>query len=180
MMLHRMPIIERAEVFRLPSGRFIIRVTEREPIARLNGDVVVPIDREGWILPISTADFELDLPIIEVEEPYALDAVGRVKSPSVQAALHFMERLRNSGSGLYPIISVLRVGKEREISFTTVSPDYHVILAPDVSAVALSLLGEIMKKTRESGIESCTIDMRYREQVVIRPLRTGRNGKERG
>ncbi len=179
-MLRRMPMIKWAEVDRVPPGWIIIRVVEREPIAMLSDDTLIPVDEDGWVLPISASDFDLELPIVEPSGDYRIDAVGRVESVSVESALRFLKLVRASGLPLFQEISVLSVDEGGGITLTTVSQGHRVHLGVELSMDNVMLLCEVMKDLQDRGIESCTIDMRYKDQVVVHKAQPGKSHRERG
>jgi cell division septal protein FtsQ len=165
--LQRMPLIKSIDIDRIPPDRLVIRVSERKPVALLSGETVIPLDEEGWLLPISISDFQLDLPIIRPAGNYSVDAVDRIDSGTIRAALRFLTILRNSGLPLEKDISVLTVEEDGEIRFTTVSRDFKIYMGQDNTIENLHLLMEVMKDLGGREIESCAIDMRYEDQVVV-------------
>ncbi len=165
--LQRMPLIKSVDIDRIPPDRLVIRLREREPVALFSGETVVPIDENGWLLPISVSDFRMDLPIIRPAGDYIVDAANHVDSGAVRAALRFLEVLRESGLALVQEVSVLTVEENGDIRFTTVSGDYKIYMGRDSTVENLRLLMEVMKDLRGREIESCAIDMRYEDQVVV-------------
>ena len=165
--LQRMPLIKDVDVDRIPPDRIVIRVVERNPIAMLSGEVAKPVDEEGWLLPRSLLGFDFDLPIIEPAGEYAVNAVGRIESESIRIALDFLKNLRDANVALLRDISVLSVESDGVVRFTTVSREFKVYMNHDASIDEFHLLRGVMKDLEGKGIESCTIDMRYKDQIVV-------------
>lgn len=165
--LQRMPLIKAVEIDKIPPGRIVIHVAERTPIALLGGEVLRPIDEEGWILPISLSEVNGDLPVIEPSDDFTVDAIGRVGSESIRSTLRFLTRLKEMNDPLLDNISVVSVGEGGEIRFTTVDHRFSVYLDPEVSVEYYSLLQEVMKDLEGESIDGRTIDMRFEDQVVV-------------
>ncbi len=166
-LLQRMPLIKSVEVDRMPPDRIVISVDEREPLAVLGGDLAQPVDEEGWLVPVSLSDFDIDLPIIEPSGELTVNAVGRVESESILIALDFLKKLRDTNSSLLKDISVLSVGGNDTVRFTTVSHGFDVHISHDASIDEFYLLRDVMKDLEGKDREFCTIDMRYKDQVVV-------------
>jgi cell division septal protein FtsQ len=166
-MLQRMPLIKSVAVDRIPPDRIVIRVEEREPLAMLGGEVAQPVDEEGWLVPVSLSDFDIDLPIIEPSGEFTVNAVGRIESESILIALDFLKKLKNTNSFLLEDISVLSVEGNNMVRFTTVTRGFDVHISHDASIDEFYLLRDVIKDLEVKDREFCTIDMRYKDQVVV-------------
>jgi len=165
--LQRMPLIKKVDVDRIPPDRIVINVVEREPAAMLNGETILPVDDEGWLLPISASDYDLDLPIINIADKHDIDAAGRVDSRFILVALGFLKTLRENEMPLLDDISVLSVEEEGGIRLSTNRDDCVIYLNSDVTAEDLCLLMEVRKNLDWKEKGSYSIDMRYKDQVVV-------------
>jgi cell division septal protein FtsQ len=165
--IEKMPLIRRADVDRIPPDRVVIRVVEREPVALLAGEVLTPIDGEGWLLPIPPEMGTFDLPVIEPGEPVEPDAVGRVGSESVLRLLEFLNGLRKTAGDLVRNISVLAPDGEGGFRLTTVDRNRRILFAGAPTGRELRLLREVSDELDRKGVGSCTVDLRYRDQVVV-------------
>ena len=165
--LQRMPLIKKVDVDRIPPDRIVINVVEREPVAMLNGETILPVDDEGWLLPVSASDYDLDLPIINITDTHDIDAVGRVDSRSILIALDFLKTLRENEMPFPDDISVLSIEKEGGIRLSTNRDDCVIYLNSDVTVEDLCLLSEVRKNLDWKETGSHSIDMRYKDQVVV-------------
>jgi cell division septal protein FtsQ len=166
-LLESTPLIRRADIDRIPPDRIVIEVVEREPIALLNVNPVTPIDEDGWLLSIPPETGEFDLPIIDPGETVDVDSAGRVTSEAIGHLLSFLITLRESAGDILKDISVVSIDQVGDIRLTTVNRNRRILLKSESSQRSLMLLREVMKHLDGKGIETCTIDMRYKDQVVV-------------
>jgi len=157
------PWIKDAVIRKELSGRVLIKVTEREPVAllSLNGTLFL-IDNEGFRLePLKEGTVQL-LPVIKDIDPVA--------NPETYAgAVRFVDVLRSKGissnegdaeiTGLRPEDLTLRVDK---IDIKVGIGDFENKLAK------LAFVRDEIQK-RNMNVES--IDLRFANKVIVKPVR---------
>lgn len=99
------PLVRDARVVRTGRHRLEIRVTEVEPVALAATPELVPVDREGRVLPLNPAESRLNLPILggaaEVRD-------GRLAEGETRRLLETLVRLREAEPGFVDQASEFR------------------------------------------------------------------------
>lgn len=166
------PFVREALVRRDPPNALFIELHERRPIAYLySGGTEWCIDAEGVVFPVVRHHTTEDLPILTGSIPDNLKAGERLSDPRVHEVLSVLDAARSLDHRVFDLISEISVAPRRDIVFHTVSGGIPVIVGP-ASQLTLKLRAfrvfweAIATKQAASNLEY--IDLRYKEQVVVR------------
>ncbi len=169
----REPYIEQVLLRRELPDRVFVRIVERAPVGRLRIDGKVHlVDREGVVLSDAPKDVNTGLPLIEG----GTRAAGTARHGDLMAALMLVETVAHFG---YPHLG--------EIRAFDISRPGDVVMHPEGNGPKIRCgRGDYLEKLvrlrrvaadlagRDWPVE--TIDLRFRDQVVVRtekPVRVG-------
>lgn len=160
------PLVEEAEVVRTGMSGLEIRVREVEPVALVPTPELVPVDREGRLLPLDPAKVGLDLPILDLEPAPGAD---RLEGTDAARLLELLARLREAEPGFVARASELRLleGDGAEIFLTDGPAGCERVRLPlERPLRALHRVGLVLS-ARDSAVSM--VDARFDGQVVVTP-----------
>jgi len=164
------PRIERAQVTRSLPDRVVIGIGEKLPIALLgttSGDFV-ELAGDGTALPTVERSGLVDLPIISGVggEPTAGQAFD---SPEVRVALSVMQEAERIAPGITSEFSEVRIAPGSGLVLYTVADGAEVRFGSGAQNTRdLARLAAVLSHLRGHDEAARGIDMRYRDQVVVR------------
>lgn len=161
------PLVREAEVVRTGRHRLEIRVTEVEPVALAATPELVPVDREGRVLPLDPAETGLDLPILGGE---AEIRDGRLAPGESRRLLETLVRLRMAEPGFVEQASEFRALDSGGVVvwMTADAAGARKVLLPATDPVRA--LGRVqMALGAHGGGAVAAADARFDGQVVLRP-----------
>jgi len=126
--LSRLAFVKNVRCLRRFPDRIRIQVEERRPVALANVGELLPVDSEGYVLPLDINRHALELPIIT---PRSVVAIYHEEGSS-------MTRLDNEGRQLIQAV----------MAFNVLAPE----MLPRVSEFAINEQGKIMIITMEQGL----------------------------
>lgn len=159
-------LVEEAEVVRTGMTGLEIRVREVEPVALVPTPELVPVDREGRLLPLDPARTGLDLPILDLEPSRGAD---RLEGADAGRLLDLLARLRAAEPGFVARASELRLleGDGAEVFLTDGPAGCDRVRLPlERPLRALQRVGLVLS-TRDSAVSM--VDARFDGQVVVTP-----------
>lgn len=167
--VRRHALVEDARVERDFPGTLRVRVTEREPVALLGTPVLVPVDRDGRVLPIDPTRYRLDLPLLEpFRDPW--DAGVELTPSQIRLLSREVDRLAELDPGLLAIASQLAVDAWGDVLMHLGEPRVTMRYRPPASGVrlreGLRVLEDALERRAEAPPQ--VVDLRYEDQVVIR------------
>ena len=131
-----------------------------------------PVDAEGYQLPIDPTAPALDLPII-ISESRGPDNAGLFPE-EVRTLAAELEHLNATRPGFANLISTIRLHSKGIVAVRLHSPDVEFIMPIRTEGVRIkegeSALGHIMQL--RSGRPPAEVDLRFLDQVVVRPERS--------
>jgi cell division septal protein FtsQ len=154
------PLVRDAHVRRKLPGTLVVQVDEREPIALVPTPTLEPIDREGRLLPIDPARHALDLPVLRP---------GPV--PDVRATRE-AARLAELDPEFWSAVSVVTAEGAGDLTLEWGDPPLRIRLRTPVEPVRLREARAVLADlTERSGRRPAMLDLRFADQVVVRPER---------
>lgn len=103
-------LVREARVKRTGIRELEIRVTEVDPIAFVVDETLLPVDRDGWELPLDPAAYSISLPVLMGE---ARVEGGRVMGRGARDALVALAELKEYDAAFFDQISEVRsLGRE--------------------------------------------------------------------
>ena len=164
------PRIERAQVRRVLPDRVVVTLDEKRPAALVlvGANDVLEVTEDGAVLPAVAQTASVDLPVIT-------GAVGNVEpgiaelSPELTGALAFLRRAREVSEGLWMDISEVRIAPGSDLVIYTVADGAEIRVGSGaLGSRDLERLWRVLTDIRDGGREVETIDLRFRNQVVVR------------
>lgn len=151
---------------RLPSS-IMISVRERTPVALVDHGGLYGLDREGRVLPPSTALLGEDLPLIS-GVAFTPDAVGTtLLAESLKPALDFLGFLGQEDGTLLQSVSEVSLTEPGSLRVTFID-GIEASFEPPVSVTELKRMALIQSDLSQKGKRAGTLDFRYKDMVLVR------------
>jgi len=148
-----------------------ITVTERAPLAIVNGAEILYLDEEGIVLPHSISKQLFDLPVLTGVSPDVALAPGTmIHNADVQEALAILATSKLVGKELYHMISEARLRNGGDIVLYGAERGVPIIFGRGNIADKLVRLEAFWNDVvREQGSDKLQyVDLRFDDQVVVR------------
>ena len=161
-----LPGVRRAHVARHLPGRVTVLVEEREPYALVNANGLHWVDAEGYLVTTDARPGTTGLPILTGVEAPAPGAT--VPSESLRAGLALIHVLQRTSGRLATRVSEVDLGRPHGPMLYLVD-GIEVRLGPDAWSDRLARLDGVLAELDASGERVASIDLRFRDQVVLAP-----------
>ena len=164
------PRVERAQVRRVLPDRVVVTLDEKRPAALVlvGANDVLEVTDDGAVLPAAAQTASVDLPVIT-------GAVGNVEpgiaelSPELEGALALLRRAREVSEGLWMDISEVRIAPGSGLVIYTVADGAEIRVGSGaLGSRDLERLWRVLTDIRDGGREAETVDLRFRDQIVVR------------
>ena len=164
------PRVDRARARRVLPDRVVVTLEEKCPAAlvAVGADDVLEVTDDGAVLPAVAQTASVDLPVIT-------GAVGNVEpgitelSPELTDALALLRRAREVSEGLWMDISEIRIAPGSGLVIYTVADGAEIRVGSGaLGSRDLERLWRVLSDIRDRGREAKTVDLRFRNQVVVR------------
>ena len=164
--LREHPMVQDVRIERRLSGKLLVRIEEREPVALLPTPTLEPVDREGRPIPLDPARHRLDLPLI-----YPGRALPRARvSAAIAAAGREAARLSRAGPEFWADVSVVIADGGRAVTLewgdAAVRIRAPIPLTQRQLREAMAILRDATDRT--GGRPPVSLDLRFADQVVVR------------
>jgi len=164
-----LPQIRRAEVIRSFPNHLAIVVEERRPFTLVHAGRLHWIDEQGTPVAQEPRAVAVGLPVISGLSPEELAAAPGEPSERLTAGVSLLRLLLRSGSPLTSQISEIDVSRKEGPVLYTVDGIEVRIGTEEWEARIGRLLG-VLAQVASSGQAVSSIDLRFRDQVVLRPV----------
>ena len=164
--LESLPLVRRAEVIRAFPHRVTVLIEERRPFTLVHAGRLHWIDEQGVDLGPEGRAVTPSAPVITGLRPLDL-APGAGGSPGITAGVSLLRMLLRSGSDLLGQISEIDVSRPDGPVLYTVDGVEVRLGAEDWEARLGRLLG-VLAQLRSAGEAVTSIDLRFRDQVVLK------------
>ena len=169
-----LPMVRRAELVRAFPNRVTLLVEERQPFVLVHaGGLHWPaggfywVDEQGVALGPETRAVALDAPLVSAAGADDLAAPGRTPSEGVAAGVALIRTLMRAQSSLLREISEVDVSRPEGLVLYTLD-GVEVRLGREDWDDRLGRLDGVLGQLRASGQSATSIDLRFRDQVVLR------------
>lgn len=163
------PRIERAQALRVLPDRVVVTLDEKRPSALIlaDGGSVLEVTDDGEVLPPVARSSQVDLPVLT---GVAAVAPGADELPEdIEFALEVLRRARGVSEGLWTEISEIRIAPESGLVIYTVADGAEIRVGSGaLDERDLTRLWMVLSDIRARGDEVESIDMRFRDQVVVK------------
>ncbi len=163
------PRVLRAQARRVLPDRVVVTLDEKRPVALVAaGGGVLEVTDDGVVLPAAAQTASVDLPVIT-------GAVGDVEpgidtlSPELTDALALLRRALEVSEGLWMDISEVRIAPGSGLVIYTVADGAEIRIGSGaLGSNDLERLWRVLCDIRARGEEAETIDLRFKDQVIVR------------
>jgi len=176
-----LPMVRRAELVRAFPNRATLRVEERQPFVLVHaGGLHRPaggfdwpaggfywVDEQGVPLGPETRAVALDAPLVSAAGAADVAAAGRPPSEHVAAGVALIRTLMRAQSSLLKEISEVDVSRPEGLVLYMLD-GVEVRLGREDWDDRLGRLGGVLAQIRAAGQRATSIDLRFRDQVVLR------------
>ena len=168
-----LPLVRRAEVVRAFPNRVTLHVEERRPFILVHSGGhhgaggLHWVDEQGVSIGPETQAVALDAPIVSGLGPADVAAAGRTPSDRVAAGVALIRMLMRAQSPLLKEISEVDVSRLEGPALYLLD-GVEVRLGRDDWDDRLGRLEGVLAQLRASGQRATSIDLRFRDQVVLR------------
>ncbi len=180
-------------VRRLP-GTVVLRVKELAPVAFVQLDRLYGISDGAGLIPLSPGNGLPDLPVITLgatgDRP-GLDGAVRADrtfetlrdavlvNPEVGRALYLMRVLRTISPGLYGELSEVHVSSQQDPIAYMVEGGLAIRFGTGHYPRKIEMLRRTVDRLEADAIRTRLIDLRFKDQVIVRPIVSARSGESR-
>lgn len=153
--VRRLPAVRDVRIERKLPGTLVVEVTENPPVAYVqSGGQLAAVDARGNTLRLDPTMVNVDLPVLRTRDTSALRVLGEV---------------REALPALYARIGDVHRGEAGGIVLQLNEPPGRVVLAPaNVSVARLFDVIPVEADLRRRALPAREIDLRFRDQVVVR------------
>ena len=166
------PYIKAARVSHQYPSIIVIEISERKPIAILNGEPMVMLDSDGVVLPDIGNLIDFSIPILTNYNPAPeLYPIGnRALSVKVMESISWLKILRRNYQELYYNLSEMTMENGGEIVLILADYPTRVALGNSHSWSKIEILKKFQQKIKGENLLSdfTYLDMRYKNQVIVK------------
>jgi cell division septal protein FtsQ len=162
------PEIQRAEVIRRYPNRVTIVVEERRPFTLVHAGRLHWIDEEGVRMAPESRAVTIPLPVISGLTDDEIASASKAPSERVLTGVRLIRTLLRAGSPLVQQISEVDVGRSDGPVLYTVD-GIEVRLGAEEWDSRIPRLAGVLAQVASSGQPVSAIDLRFRDQVVLKP-----------
>lgn len=165
------PFIQEVSVTRDLPSTIQIEVRERKPIALINGEKLLCVDQEGYLLPYFRSKEIFDLPVITgLSENTSMQIGTKLQFSEVQSAIEILMTALANDPKLYHLISEINVRHGNDIVLYTAEHGVPVIFGKGDAMRKLLYLQSFWKNvvTHRGSRQLHYIDLRFNGEVVVK------------
>ena len=149
-----------------------IEIVEREPLAILNGDPMVFLDENYFVMPEVGNLEDLNVPILSNYNPDPeLYPIGnKANSVKVQESIKLLQKIQNDYESLYQNISEMSLNTDDDFIIVLIDQPTKIRLGRNNIWTKLLVLKEfeIAIQGKKSLTDYAYLDMRYSNQVIAK------------
>tara|TARA_Y100000591_G_scaffold330938_1_gene363368 strand:- start:677 stop:1441 length:765 start_codon:yes stop_codon:yes gene_type:complete len=165
------PYVEAARVSKWYPSTIKIELIEREPIAVLNINPMVLLDKYGFVLPYKTSKMNFNLPILNNFNtnldfyPFG----NKVLSENVGNCIEWLNRIKNDYPSLYKDISEMKMTSKNDINIILAEYPTQIFLGNNQIWTKIEILKEFETELLPMKLSDFSyLDMRYDNQVIAK------------
>ena len=185
---------ERVALNRRLPGTVVVRVRERRQIALVQLDRLYGVSERAELIPLSPGIGLPDLPVITVDAsniPVATDgAESRDRSfetlrdamlvnPEMGRALYLMRVLKTMSPAMYDELSEIHVSSPNDPIAYMVEGGLAIRFGTGHYPRKIEMLRRTVERLEADAIRTRLIDLRFKDQVIVRPIVSYRSGDGR-
>lgn len=186
--LKRDPRLLRVFLRRALPNRIHVYVVERNPVAIIQLDRLYGVDADASLIPLPTTDRLPNLPVITGFQPEGSVRVSRgrpmdargdgvtaaiLQSPMMHRAIYVIGQLQTLSPELLDRISEVHVRDPDDPILYTMRDGMAIRLGVGRYPTKLKRLRTMFERLKRDSISTSSIDLRFKNQVIVRPIVTG-------
>jgi len=164
------PRIARARVSREWPRGVRVSVVERQPVLLVRHGVPWEVDSSGVLLPPLARGVVADVPLLTGPDFSRVRAGTQVLTPEVRRGLAWVRALTARELQLAGEVSELDVADPRATGILLMNGTRVLAPAWPPGARSLSALRVVLADLQHRGVLAGEVDLRYDDQVIVRPL----------
>ncbi len=178
---------------RLPNT-VVVRVSEHRPIAFVQLDRLYGVSSVGELVPLPQGKGLPDLPVITVGTTGMQQVLNDVKegettfeslkdamlvNPELGCALYLTRVLKTLSPGLYDELSEVHVSQQDDPIAYMVDGGLAIRFGTGHYPRKIEMLKRTVEKLENDAIKTRLIDLRFKDQVIVRPIVSNRSKDRR-
>ena len=182
---------EQVTIIRSLPGTIVVRLKELQPIAFVQLDRLYGVSERGALIPLPPGNGLPDLPVITVDAsgylrtPDAAEPGDRtfetlrdamLANPEMARALYLMRVLRTMAPGMYDELSEIHVSSPDDPIAYMVEGGLAIRFGTGHYPRKIEMLRRTVEKLETDAIRTRLIDLRFKDQVIVRPIVSNRSG----
>ena len=181
---------ERVALSRKFPGTVVVRVKELQPIAFVQLDRLYGVSERAELIPLSPGNGLPDLPVISIDasgyRPVSDEGESRslhfetlreamLVDPEIGRALYLMRVLRTMSPGMYDELSEIHVSRPNDPIAYMVEGGLAIRFGTGHYPRKIEMLRRTVERLETDAIRTRLIDLRFKDQVIIRPIVSSRS-----
>jgi hypothetical protein len=166
------PLIKKVSCLRRFPDRLRVQVLERRPVALANVGGILPVDDEGYVLPLDISRHRLELPLITPPSAGSVtteEHTGRMRLDKngrrlVQAVLCF----RDMSPELLGRISEFGINEHGKITLVTMDRGLQVVMGKWVEPKNIDYLRWMFTELDSRDDKPSVVDLSFEGQIIVR------------
>ena len=165
------PYVEAVRVSKWYPSKMKIEIIEREPIAILNVEPMILLDKNSFVLPHKIAKSNFSLPILNNFNsdldlyPYG----GKARSESVENCIGWLNQIQIEYPSLYMNISEMKMTSDNHMNIILSDYPTRIFLGKDQIWKKIKILKEFETELLPNKLSDFSyLDMRYNNQVIAK------------
>ena len=157
-------------------GKIYVEIIEREPIAILNTNPMIMLDKEGYVLPNLENILSFSLPTLSnfnsSDELYP--SGEKVLSVNVQRSIEWLKRMQKDYPHIYDDLSEIRQTSENNIELILSEEPTKILLGNDGILEKIEILNQFSMNLNPKHVlaKFSYLDMRYSNQIIAKERRS--------
>jgi len=175
--VRRSPRVRRVRASRALPDRLIVTLDETVPVAMVSvaPGKALEVSMHGELLPAVERSAFVDVPLITGAESDG----GRPPAPEdLRDALELIVKAKESAPLLAAEMSEVKIAPGSGLVIYTVADGAEIRVGSGaLDARGMRRLAMVLSDLRSRGVKAESIDMRFRDQIVVRPARDAARGR---
>ena len=178
---------------RLPDA-VVVRVKELQPVAFVQLDRLYGVSERAELIPLSPGKGLPDLPVITIgasgdqtvsgaaiRPDHAFETLrdAMLVNPEVGRALYLMRVLRTISPGMYDELSEVHVSSQHDPIAYMVEGGLAIRFGTGHYPRKIEMLRRTVDRLEADAIRTRLIDLRFKDQVIVRPIVSVRSPEQR-
>ena len=175
--LSRLAFVKNVRCLRRFPDRLRIQVEERRPVALANVGELLPVDPEGYVLPLEIDRYALELPIITPRSVVALyheeDSGMRRLDKEGRQLLQAVMTLNRLAPEMASRVSEYAINEQGKITIVTMEQGLRVVMGKWVKRSNLDYLKWMLEELASRPDIPELVDLSFEGQIIVKSRKGG-------